>query len=133
MADLTRSKRVIQSLTDSGILVSIDDFGTGFSSLSHLNDLAVGELKLDRTFTSRLQSVTQTRGTRTSSARSSTSVTPSGCGSSPKVSSGSASSGFWLRSGATRAGLRHSGPMSSRKDRFRRVEGIAGCRWSRAQ
>jgi len=55
VADLTRSKRVIQSLTDSGILVSIDDFGTGFSSLSHLDDLAVGELKLDRTFTSRLQ------------------------------------------------------------------------------
>ena len=56
VADLTRSKRVIQSLTDSGILVSIDDFGTGFSSLSHLDDLAVGELKLDRTFTSRLSS-----------------------------------------------------------------------------
>jgi EAL domain-containing protein (putative c-di-GMP-specific phosphodiesterase class I) len=55
VADLTRSKRVIQTLTDSGILVSIDDFGTGFSSISHLNDLAVGELKLDRTFTSRLQ------------------------------------------------------------------------------
>jgi diguanylate cyclase len=55
MADLTRSKRVIQSLADSGVLVSIDDFGTGFSSLSHLNDLAVAELKLDRTFTSRLQ------------------------------------------------------------------------------
>ena len=56
VADVTRSKRVIQSLTDSGICVSIDDFGTGFSSISHLNDLAVGELKLDRTFTSRLQS-----------------------------------------------------------------------------
>ncbi len=56
VADVTRSKRVIQSLTDSGIRVSIDDFGTGFSSISHLNDLAVGELKLDRTFTSRLQS-----------------------------------------------------------------------------
>ena len=55
VADVTRSKRVIQSLTDSGIRVSIDDFGTGFSSISHLNDLAVGELKLDRTFTSRLQ------------------------------------------------------------------------------
>ena len=54
MADLTRSKRVIQDLSDSNILVSIDDFGTGFSSLAHLNDLAVGELKLDRTFTSRL-------------------------------------------------------------------------------
>jgi diguanylate cyclase (GGDEF)-like protein len=55
MADLTRSKRVIKSLADLGILVSIDDFGTGFSSLSHLNELAVGELKLDRTFISRLQ------------------------------------------------------------------------------
>jgi diguanylate cyclase len=55
VADLTRSKRVVQGLTDLGILVSIDDFGTGFSSLSHLNDLAVGELKLDRSFTSRLQ------------------------------------------------------------------------------
>ncbi len=55
MADLTRSKRVIQGLADSNILVSIDDFGTGFSSLAHLNDLALGELKLDRTFTSRLQ------------------------------------------------------------------------------
>ena len=55
MAHLTRSKRVIESLADSGILVSIDDFGTGFSSLSHLNELAIGELKLDRTFISRLQ------------------------------------------------------------------------------
>ena len=55
MADLTRSKRVIQSLADVGITVSIDDFGTGFSSLSHLSDLAIGEVKLDRMFTSRLQ------------------------------------------------------------------------------
>ena len=55
MADLTRSKRVIEGLAELHILVSIDDFGTGFSSLAHLNDLAVGELKLDRTFTSRLQ------------------------------------------------------------------------------
>jgi diguanylate cyclase (GGDEF)-like protein len=54
-ADLTRSKRVIQSLADVGIMVSIDDFGTGFSSLSHLSDLAIGEVKLDRAFTSRLQ------------------------------------------------------------------------------
>jgi diguanylate cyclase len=55
MADLTRSKRVIESLAAVGIMVSIDDFGTGFSSLSHLSDLAVGEVKLDRAFTSRLQ------------------------------------------------------------------------------
>jgi EAL domain-containing protein (putative c-di-GMP-specific phosphodiesterase class I) len=33
-----------------GIIVSIDDFGAGFTSLAYLRSLAVGELKLDRTF-----------------------------------------------------------------------------------
>ena len=89
MADLTRSKRVIQTLSDAGIMVSIDDFGTGFSSLSHLNDLAVGEVKLDRTFTSRLQLGEADTRMRTSSARSLTSVTWSGYASLPRVSSGS--------------------------------------------
>jgi diguanylate cyclase len=54
MADLARSKVVIQALSDAGLLVSIDDFGTGFSSLAYLSDLAVGELKIDRIFTGRL-------------------------------------------------------------------------------
>jgi diguanylate cyclase (GGDEF)-like protein len=54
MADLNRSKEIIQTLSDSGLLVSIDDFGTGFSSLAYLSDLAVGELKIDRMFTARL-------------------------------------------------------------------------------
>jgi diguanylate cyclase (GGDEF)-like protein len=54
MADLARSKEIIQLLSDSGLLVSIDDFGTGFSSLAYLSDLAVGELKIDRMFTGRL-------------------------------------------------------------------------------
>jgi FOG: EAL domain len=34
--------------------VSIDDFGTGFTSLAYLSELSVGELKLDRTFITRL-------------------------------------------------------------------------------
>jgi diguanylate cyclase (GGDEF)-like protein len=55
MADLSRSKRVIGNLSEAGIRVSIDDFGTGFSSLAYLSDLAVAELKLDRLFTSRLR------------------------------------------------------------------------------
>jgi EAL domain-containing protein (putative c-di-GMP-specific phosphodiesterase class I) len=54
MADLNRSKEIIQTLSDSGLLVSIDDFGTGFSSLAYLGDLAVGEHKIDRMFTARL-------------------------------------------------------------------------------
>lgn len=45
-----RSQSVIQELRDHGIVVSIDDFGAGFTSLAHLSSLAVKELKLDRIF-----------------------------------------------------------------------------------
>jgi diguanylate cyclase (GGDEF)-like protein len=48
--DFARSKSVIESLKNMGIVVSIDDFGAGFTSLAYLSSLAVGELKLDRTF-----------------------------------------------------------------------------------
>ena len=37
-----------------GIVVSIDDFGAGFTSLAYLSSLAVGEVKLDRSFITRL-------------------------------------------------------------------------------
>ena len=30
--------------------VSIDDFGSGYSSLGHLNRLAVNDLKIDKSF-----------------------------------------------------------------------------------
>jgi diguanylate cyclase (GGDEF)-like protein len=49
-----RSQSVIQELRDHGIVVSIDDFGAGFTSLAHLSSLAVKELKLDRIFIARL-------------------------------------------------------------------------------
>jgi diguanylate cyclase len=44
------SRSVIQELQGIGIMVSIDDFGAGFTSLGHLSNLAVRELKLDRVF-----------------------------------------------------------------------------------
>jgi diguanylate cyclase len=50
ITEFERSKLVIQELRDLGLVVSIDDFGAGFTSLGHLSSLAVGELKLDRTF-----------------------------------------------------------------------------------
>jgi diguanylate cyclase (GGDEF)-like protein len=56
ISDLARSQRVIQELLDIGVVVSIDDFGAGFTSLAHLSSLAVKELKLDRTFISALAS-----------------------------------------------------------------------------
>src|SRR3546814_17583887 len=37
-------------LHDSGVRVSIDDFGTGFSSLATLLDVEAHELKIDRSF-----------------------------------------------------------------------------------
>ena len=38
-----------------GIVVSIDDFGEGFTSLAYLSSLSVGELKLDRKFITDLE------------------------------------------------------------------------------
>jgi EAL domain-containing protein (putative c-di-GMP-specific phosphodiesterase class I) len=54
MADFHRCKAAIQELHEIGLMVSVDDFGAGFTSLAYLNRLAVGELKLDRSFISGL-------------------------------------------------------------------------------
>jgi diguanylate cyclase (GGDEF)-like protein len=56
VSDFERSQEVISQLRDMGVLVSIDDFGAGFTSLTYLQNLDVGELKLDRTFISSLAS-----------------------------------------------------------------------------
>jgi EAL domain-containing protein (putative c-di-GMP-specific phosphodiesterase class I) len=45
---------VVRGLADLGTTVSIDDFGTGWCSLSYLRVLPLGELKLDRSFTADL-------------------------------------------------------------------------------
>jgi diguanylate cyclase len=54
IADFERSQLAIQKLHDLGLIVSVDDFGAGFTSLAYLGSLAVGELKLDRSFITRL-------------------------------------------------------------------------------
>jgi diguanylate cyclase (GGDEF)-like protein len=50
MADPSRAMTVLTRLADQGIRLSIDDFGTGFSSMSYLKRLPVDELKVDRSF-----------------------------------------------------------------------------------
>jgi EAL domain-containing protein (putative c-di-GMP-specific phosphodiesterase class I) len=50
IANLEQTKRVVSKFRDLGIVVSIDDFGAGYTSLAYLGDLAVGELKLDGIF-----------------------------------------------------------------------------------
>lgn len=42
--------KILHEVHELGVLLSMDDFGTGFSSLSHLHRLPVQELKLDRSF-----------------------------------------------------------------------------------
>ena len=41
---------ILAALRETGIQVSIDDFGKGYSSLSYLNDLPVDNIKLDKSF-----------------------------------------------------------------------------------
>ncbi len=54
IADLERAKHAIEELQEREVVVSVDDFGAGFTSLSYLSSLAVSELKLDRSFISGL-------------------------------------------------------------------------------
>jgi diguanylate cyclase (GGDEF)-like protein len=50
MVDPQRALAVVRALGDAGVGVSLDDFGTGYSSLGLLKQLAVDELKIDRSF-----------------------------------------------------------------------------------
>ncbi|WP_431023968.1 putative bifunctional diguanylate cyclase/phosphodiesterase [Halomonas sp. H5] len=50
MHDLVGAKRALERLRGHGMGVSIDDFGTGFSSFEYLQHLPITGLKIDRTF-----------------------------------------------------------------------------------
>ena len=45
-----RAREVVAALAGLGVRLSVDDYGTGYSSLAYLRDLAVHVLKLDRSF-----------------------------------------------------------------------------------
>ncbi len=55
MADPDQCKATLVRLKELGVWLSIDDYGTGYCSLSYLQNLPVDELKLDRLFLINLQ------------------------------------------------------------------------------
>jgi len=51
---LEDSIRKLDELSALGVRLSLDDFGTGFSSLTYLRNLPVGTLKIDKSFIDRI-------------------------------------------------------------------------------
>lgn len=50
MGDSTNVQQVLQELNNLGVTISIDDFGTEYSSLSRLKQLPVDKIKIDKQF-----------------------------------------------------------------------------------
>jgi len=50
MQDVNHAINVLECLRDIGVKISIDDFGTGHSSLAQLRNIPLHELKIDKSF-----------------------------------------------------------------------------------
>jgi len=52
MADPAHALAILSMLQSMGVRLSVDDFGTGYSSLTHLRELPIDEIKIDKSFVS---------------------------------------------------------------------------------
>ncbi len=83
MADRALARTRAQHLPSLGVKISVDDFGTGFSSLSQLQQLPIDEIKIDSSFVRNM--LTNKQDEVIVRTASSTSGTTSAWRSSPKV------------------------------------------------
>ena len=56
LLNIAETTQVLSRLADSGVRISLDDFGTGFSSLSYLHQLPLDKVKIDRSFIENIES-----------------------------------------------------------------------------
>ena len=56
MRDAEYSKKILQELKQMGIKLTVDDFGTGFSNLSYLQQFPIDSLKIDQSFVKNIES-----------------------------------------------------------------------------
>lgn len=61
MEDIKTTQTMFEGLARIGVYLSIDDFGTGHSSLSYLRQLPAKQLKIDRSFVNDLESSSDAR------------------------------------------------------------------------
>ena len=54
MTNIDQVCHTMSRISEAGLVFSIDDFGTGFSSLAILRDLPIGQIKIDRSFVSQM-------------------------------------------------------------------------------